>query len=286
MKLGLCLSGGGIKGAAHIGALRALEEENIRFGSVAGTSSGSIIATLYASGYSSDEMYKLFKKYANSIKAIDWRKIFKMIYGAAFEKKFNIDGINSGEIIEEVMNKACNFKKFYNINDFKKELLIPAIDSDSGKVYVFNSCKIDNENEEEKYISNIPIGRAVRASCSYPLVFSPCPYKEKLLLDGGIKENVPWKELRKIGCNKILSIKFKNRNKKKCCNNVIDIAERSFELLCEELDRHELKRVDFLHVIESNNVSLLQIEKMQELYEEGYIQTKRKIAEIKKYCFM
>ena len=60
---GLCFCGGGIKAASHIGALKALEEKNIKFDCVSGASSGSIIATLYALGYNSDEMWKMFQKY-------------------------------------------------------------------------------------------------------------------------------------------------------------------------------------------------------------------------------
>ena len=59
LKRGLCFSGGGIKAFAHIGALKALEEKNLKFDMVAGTSSGSIIAILYALGYSSYEMYQI-----------------------------------------------------------------------------------------------------------------------------------------------------------------------------------------------------------------------------------
>ena len=65
---GLCLAGGGIKAAAHIGALKAFAEENIKFDCVSGASSGSIIATMYALGYSSDEMWKMFKRYCKKIK--------------------------------------------------------------------------------------------------------------------------------------------------------------------------------------------------------------------------
>ena len=64
MKLGICLAGGGIKGVAHIGAIKAMEEENIKFDCFAGTSSGSIVAALLACGYSSNEIYEFFKKYA------------------------------------------------------------------------------------------------------------------------------------------------------------------------------------------------------------------------------
>ena len=65
---GLCLAGGGVKAAAHIGALKAFEEENIKFDCVSGASSGSIVATMYALGYTSDEMWKMFQKYSKKIK--------------------------------------------------------------------------------------------------------------------------------------------------------------------------------------------------------------------------
>lgn len=81
MNWGICFSGGGIKGVAHIGALKAFEEENIHFNYIAGTSFGSIIATLYALGYRSDEMYEIIKENINKIGYVDWKNIllfFKM----------------------------------------------------------------------------------------------------------------------------------------------------------------------------------------------------------------
>ena len=63
MSFGLCLSGGGVKGAAHIGVIKVLEENDVKIDYIGGTSSGSIVAALYASGFSSDEIYDIFKKY-------------------------------------------------------------------------------------------------------------------------------------------------------------------------------------------------------------------------------
>ena len=67
MSFGLCLSGGGIKGAAHIGVLQSLEEHNINIDYISGTSSGSIVATLYSIGYSPSEIYNFFKHYSKDI---------------------------------------------------------------------------------------------------------------------------------------------------------------------------------------------------------------------------
>lgn len=107
MKLGLSLSGGGIKGVCHIGAIKALEEANIKFDYISGTSSGSIVATLYACGFTTDEIYDIFKKYAKELKYIDSKNVFKLIKNIFIGKGFNIDGLNSGSKIYKLVNEVC-----------------------------------------------------------------------------------------------------------------------------------------------------------------------------------
>ena len=79
MKIGLCLClvGGGVKGAAHIGEIKALEDAKIQIDVIGGTSSGSIVATLFAMGFTPDEMYTIFKKYCKKIKYVDLFNIIK-----------------------------------------------------------------------------------------------------------------------------------------------------------------------------------------------------------------
>lgn len=232
-------------------------------------------------GYTADEMYELFKIYGKNLKYVDWKNIFKIIWGLITKRQLIITGIKSGEVIEEIVNKTCHVKNIFDIRENRKPLLIPTVDCFSGKVFIFNSCGLDYETKTEKYISKGNIGKIVRASCSYPVVFSPCRYEGTELLDGGIKENIPWRELKKIGAKKVLSINFKNIQKNKCCKNIIETAERSFELMYDELSRYELENIDFLHTINLKNVSLLDIDKMDEIYKEGYKQTKEKMKLIK-----
>lgn len=168
MKIGLSLAGGGIKGVAHIGAIKAFEEENIKFDYVSGTSSGSIVATLYACGYNANEMYDIFTKYANQIHYIDWINIKRFFSNLFTGKGIIIDGLNSGTKISKLVNEVCNKKGIYNINQTKIPLLIPAVNIVTEELYVFSKGNFINKTKEIKYVNDINIGVAVQASCSYP----------------------------------------------------------------------------------------------------------------------
>ena len=284
MKLGICFSGGGIKAAVHIGAIKALEENNFKFNFISGTSSGSIIATLYAVGFSSDEMLEIFKKYSKKIKYVDAKNIFKLLINLFIKRKIVITGFNSGEIIEKLVNKELNKRNIKNICDIKKELIIPSIDINTGEINVF----VSKENRGKftnniLYINNINIGKAVRASCSYPVVFEPCEINKKQLVDGGLRENVPWKLTKEKGADKVLSIVFdEEKNTKKYCKNIIEVASNSIGILCNEISNCDLEGAEYLLSIETPKVGLLDYKKIDELYYLGYNQTKNKINEIKK----
>lgn len=272
----------GIKGVAHIGAIKALEEAKIKFNYIGGTSSGSIVATLYACGFTSNEIFNIFKKYCNKIKYVDFFNILKIILGLIFTGKIIVDGLNSGKQIEKLINKVCEEKGINDISQIKMPIVIPAVDLCNGKVFCFTSKKVRNSfSDDTIFIQKANIGKIVRASCSYPAVFSPCIYEDRLLIDGGIRENVPWKETKLIGADKIINITFENEIDKDCCHNFIDVASRSIELLCRELSIYELEGSDVNIKIKTKKVGLLDIKKINMLYEEGYNQTKEQINKIK-----
>lgn len=276
MKFGLSLAGGGVKGAAHIGVLKALEESNIKIDYIGGTSSGSIVAALYAAGFKSDEIFTIFKKYCKKIKYVDINNIFKLIIGLIFTGRIQIDGLNSGKSIEKLIRQMCEQKDIYCISDISMPLVIPSVDMCTGNVICFTSCKFRKEFSDNTYFVNeASIGRAVRASCSYPGVFSPCPYKNIKLIDGGIRENVPWKELKALGAEEVLSIVFEDEIDTSCCKNLIEVASRSISLICRELAQYEMNGAEMKIKIRTEKTGLLDMSKIDELYKIGYNETKK-----------
>ena len=281
---GLSLSGGGIKAAAHIGALKAFEEEKIKFDCVSGASSGSIIATMYALGYSSDGMWKMFKKYYKKIKYAEWKQVIKMILGLIFTRRLVIDGLNSGKVIEKIINEICKKSHVENINEIKMPLMISMVDLQKGTVYIASSQekrKVLQDNT--KYISDIPIATAVRASCSFPVVFSPCKFDGIQLIDGGTRENLPWKGLKEYGADEVYGIAFDTiLEKNQCCKNMIEVAARAMELQGRELANYEKEGIDHLITICLKKVALLDSSQIDVLYQMGYEETKKQLNLLKK----
>ena len=94
----------------------------------------------------------------------------------------------------------------------------------SGDVICFCSKQIRKEfSDNIIFINDVNIGRAVRASCSFPIVFSPCDFNGTKLIDGGIRENVAWKELKFLGADKVLNITFDDDIDEDCSKNIIVI---------------------------------------------------------------
>lgn len=282
MNLGLSLSGGGIKGAAHIGVLKVLEEENIKINYISGTSSGSIVAALYAIGYKPDEIIEIFKKYGKKIKYFDYKNIIKLIAGIIIKREIIIKGLTEGKAIEKLMKEKCFEKGKININNTKIPLLIPAVNVHNGEVYFFSS-KLTRSTflDNIQYLNNVSIASAVRASCSYPGVFSPFRINGKDCIDGGVRENIPWKGLKAIGADKVISVIFEKEVKEKKNINIIDIIESSISMMGQELANYELEGVDKIIKIKTSNIGLLQTEKIDELYNEGYMQAKEQIKMLK-----
>ncbi len=274
MKLGIALSGGGIRGIAHAGALRAFEENEIKPDILSGTSSGSIVATLYAMGYSPYYIYILFKRYAKTICELNGVPIISGVGNFIVNKKININGINSGERMEEAFNNIANKKGISKINEIKMPLLIPTVDISKSKEVVISSINNDN------YLQDIEIGKAIYASSAFPVVFKPCKYKDYLFVDGGVLDNTPVRILKENGADKVIAIRFDsdtvNEN-----SNVMDITMKTIDIMGNKLCDEQLEMSDFILTIPSDGTGLLDVDNLDFCYKSGYTETMKQIEKIK-----
>lgn len=180
-KLGLALSGGATHGAAHIGILQVLEREGIRPDFVAGTSAGALVGAAYCAGVKLDELEKMFL-------SIDWPTLVKI----SLKKPL---ALFDTQPMEEFVRK--------NIGDCEfKDLNIP-----------FAAICCDIVTGERVVLDKGAVAPSVRASAAIPGLFSPVEIDGRLLVDGGIVDNLPIEQVRTMGANYVIGCDVSRRGK-------------------------------------------------------------------------
>lgn len=204
-KVGLVLSGGGAKGLAHIGVLKVLEEQGVQIDYITGTSMGAIIGGLYASGYTSSELDSIFRQidadalisdYVPRISKSFYEKKNDEIYALTLPfKNFKIglpQALSRGMYNYNLMNKLLAHVR--HVNDFK-ELNVPFL------------CIATNiETGEAVLLDKGYLPQVILASGAFPSLFSPVYIDGKYLIDGGIVNNYPIKELRNLGADIVIGV--------------------------------------------------------------------------------
>lgn len=280
MKVGVALSGGGIRGIAHAGVLKALEENGINIDIIGGTSAGSMVASLYAVGYNPDEIYECFKE--NS-KIIVGGKGFPLLYGirSFMDKNLAYKGFKKGENIENVFSRLANEKNIDKIANIKMPIVIPTVDIKDAKEYIFtnNIPKGDLDNSKE-YITEISVGEAVRASSSFPAVFNLCTIEKHAFIDGGALDNVPVEEVRKQGADRVIAVKFEE-DKVDETSNMMDIVMKTIDIMGSKIAERNLEKSDYVVNIKTEKIGLLDTKNINKCFECGYEAVNKNIDKIK-----
>ncbi|MDR1632615.1 MAG: patatin-like phospholipase family protein [Dysgonamonadaceae bacterium] len=196
-RLGLALSGGGARGFAHPGALKAIEDSGLKPDVISGTSAGALAGVLYADGYAPEEIIKLFvgrdfREFA------DLQMPVAAIFGMSGFKRF--------------LKKHLHAKNF---EDLSIPLKVVATNLDEGKSAVFDTG---------------PIIDAVVASCSIPILFNPVMIDGVNYVDGGIFRNFPVSTIRSL-CDKVIGVNVSPLVSKKYNKTILQIAERSYHYM-------------------------------------------------------
>ncbi len=273
MKLGLALAGGGVKGAAHIGVIKALEENDIKIDSISGTSIGSIVASLYAMGYTPEKMLEIFKYFAKEIMKANASHFAGNLKNS---KRLLGYGLLSGENTEIALKECARQKGITKMKDISMPISIPTVDIVESKKYVFTN----QENKEDFYITDALIEKAVRASSSYPGVFAPCEYLGHKFVDGGLLDNVPAGEVRKLGADKVLTVKFSTALSYEP-KSIYEVVFKSIDILFDARAEEAKKQSDLVLDLDLSEASVFNIKKIDYCYNVGYITALTKIKEIR-----
>lgn len=269
MGLGLALAGGGLKGIAHIGAIKALQDLGVKVDFISGTSSGSIFALMYALGYNQDEMKEKSLGYAKVLTSIKKKPIIKAGFTYVIKKVVDLPGLMPGENVENIVKELVRAKGKEKMSDIDIPFAVATVDTISTKECIFLSHKYDLKNDEIDYIYDAPISTAIRASMAFPGVFTTCDYNGYNFIDGGTKDNLPVHILKDMGATKTLAISFRIDDYKPS-NNILSILLRTVDIFSLKDVRKAQKEADLAIEIDARSASLLEIDDIDKLVEIGY----------------
>ena len=278
-KVGLVLSGGGAKGMTHIGIIRALEENTIPIDYIAGTSMGAIIGSLYAMGYSPDDMVELLKS-----------EDFKRWYSGEVEEKY-VYHFKKNLPTPEFFNIRFSFKDSLKslkpqflptsvVNPIQMNLVFvdlyaratAACKGDFDKLFVpFRCIASDVYNKKQLVMKEGDLGDAVRASMSFPFMFKPIEIDNVLAYDGGIYNNFPTDVMRDDFHPDVIIGSVVSTNPTKPKEN--DLMSQIENMVMQKTDYSIPDSMGILMTFKYDNVNLMDFQRIDELHDIGYNRT-------------
>ncbi len=284
-KVGLVLSGGGAKGLAHIGVIRALEENNIPIDFVAGTSMGAIIGGLYAIGYTPDEMEQLvtsddFKRWSSGKIEPKYIYYFKKKDPEAAMISIKLARKDSSTVARLPSNIVPTHQMDFA---FMKILASPTAESDYNfdSLFVPFRCVASDIHDNELYVMRSgELASAIRASMTFPFYFKPIRIDGKLLFDGGMYNNFPWQVLQDdFNPDYLIGSKTADNSPEPDEDNIFNQLEN---MLLGKTDYNMPAGKSILIESRFKNVSLLQFEDSKNIITRGYTSTMDLMDSIKK----
>ncbi|MBR2967310.1 MAG: patatin-like phospholipase family protein [Clostridia bacterium] len=247
-KVALCLGGGGARGFAHIGALKAFAEAGIDFDLCCGTSVGSLVGAFYCAGIDIDDLVS----YAHELEIKDV-KTSKLLIGS--------DPLSIGRIFTRRMGNM-------NIEDLLKPFSCVAVDLVTGKQVIFDSGSVSN---------------AISSSCAVPIVFRPVVLKDQHLVDGGVLNNIPTSVCKMLGADFVVTVDV-NATRGGGTNELglLDVIKATYNIMSAQTSEEGLRMSDVIVSCDLSKFSAAKKDGYMEMIQIGYDAAKEKIEDIKK----
>lgn len=270
-RLGLALAGGGAKAAASIGVLKVLHQEGIPVAAVAGTSMGAGVGGLFAAGYTPDEIEKIFL-------GNDWNDIFNDRPARAFltqEQKeagsrhlleFTFQegrfappfGLTAGQKLMNLLAMKTLAASFKSDLDFDR-LAVP-----------FRAVATDIETGEAVILDKGMLHEAIRASTAIPLVFQPIEIQGRLLVDGGLVNNLPVEVVRSMGSDIVIAIDSSAKlEKKERLASLVEIMSQSISLQVRRESERQAGLADLVITPDTSDYSFTDFPSMKRIIRKG-----------------
>jgi len=211
LKIALVLGGGAARGFAHIGVIKSLEAQGIVPDMVVGTSAGSVVGALYASGMNGFDLQNLALQMEEDMVA-DWTLPNR--------------GVLKGEALQDFINQKV---KNLSIQKMPKPLGVVATDLQSGEMVLFRTGNT---------------GMAVRASSAVPGVFQPVEISGRDFVDGGLTSPVPAQSARTMGADFVIAVDISNVSRRDKLTGTLDVLLQTFSIMGHAISRHELEDAD------------------------------------------
>ena len=245
LKIGLALAGGGTKGFAHIGAIKAFEEIGLTFNFIAGTSVGSMIGAVLAAGFKADEIFKI----AGGLKEKDIT-----LHPIPF---LNMTTKGVENIITSTLGEEATIE----------DLNIPFA--------AVTTCLNDGE---EVVFRKGRLVKAVSASCAVPGVFKPVSINGKNYVDGGVVNNLPINVVAEEDCDVIIAVDIMKRDVGTDSTNVFEVLSATINILMTRI-----RKGDDADILIEPNLTKFKEYKLKgnkEMYDEGYNEAKKSLRKI------
>jgi NTE family protein len=283
-KVGLALGGGGALGLAHIGVLRYFEEHHIPVDAVAGTSMGGLVGGLYATGLRPNELHDVVREadwdtLLNPVPRFEdqpivekqgWNRTFGNLT-LRLGKRFSLpEGLNPGEALALMFSRyTAAYGEISSFDELPTPFRCVATDLVSGDAVVLGKGSLS---------------KALRATMAIPGVFTPVPWDDKLLVDGGIVQNLPVEVVRSMGAEQTIAVKLLGLHPTaRQLRSLTSIIQRTVAVSVEQNERRSEKLADVVIVVDTKQLAGTDYEQYQKIIQAGYEAAKSKSEELKQF---
>ncbi|MBI4798289.1 MAG: patatin-like phospholipase family protein [Desulfarculus sp.] len=269
LKVGLALSGGGARGLAHIGVLKVIEELGIPVDMVAGTSMGSIVGGLYCAGYTPAQIEEIVAK-------VDWKESFSsqperrlLRFDQKDENRKYLFEVGLGE---GTVHLPAGLISGYKLTALLTRLCLPVahVDDFDRLPIPFRAVATDLTNGEAVVLARGNLAQAMRASMSIPSVFPAYELEGRLLVDGGVVQNLPVRTVRDMGADIVIAVNVSTPLKDRAhLRDFVDVMDQTLSLHMIRATLEDARLADLVIAPDLTKISNADFAKGQEISEIG-----------------